>query len=364
MTKRKLKLAKSRIITISIILALQVLILLSLIWAPSIERLIGINNPFSVASEGALFKVHFIDVGQGDATVVEFCDGKKLLFDAGHNTSEEALDKYFKEVLFKDEVWEFEFVIASHSDTDHIGNMDYVFESCQVNNVYRPKIFVDQMETAPEGAKYSSEISYKEFVSSANAEPNCNIYFIENGFSYVSSDGQYSFIFYTSFDLTAQTEDNDYSPITIINGNGKSICLTGDASSSVEKEIVLRNVLTSVDVLKAGHHGSKTSTCEQLITALNPSFAVISSGENDYGHPTDEVITRLNDAVGEGNIYRTDKNGNIIFYLDGENLNVCYGYITSADSLEWWLIVLCASLIFFSIVIWCLKPNGFTRQST
>ena len=364
MIKRKLKLTKSRIITLSIVIALQVLLLLSLIWAPSIERAIGINNPFSVVTAGSPLKIHFINVGQGDATVVEFCDGKKLLFDAGANSSEEALDKYFSEVLFKDDVWEFEFVIASHSDSDHIGNMDYVFENCQVNNVYRPKIFVEDLEVTSSDAKLSTELSYKEFITSVGKEQNCKVHFIENCLTYASSDGEYSFSFHTSFNLTSSSEDNDFSPITIIKSKGKSVCLTGAASSTVEKEIVSRNVLSEVDIIKAGHHGSKSSTCKELLNALNPEYAVISSGENGFGHPTDEVLLRLVDAVGEDNIYRTDREGNVIFYLNGEELCVCSGSITSQDMLEWWLIVLCVSLLLSATAIWCIKPNGFTRQAS
>ena len=363
MIKRTLKIPKSKLIIIAIAVVFEILLLLSLIWSPSIEKLFGINNPFSTVSEGSPFKIHFIDVGQGDATVVEFSDGKKLLFDAGDTSSETALNKYFNDVLFKNEKWEFEFVIASHSDTDHVGNMAYIFEKCQVNNVYRPKIFVEELETVPHGAKTSTEVAYKNFVSLAGKEPNCNIYFIENGYSYVSSGVDYTFSFLTTLSQTSSTEDNDFSPITIIKSKGKSVCLTGDASSSVEKEVISQNVIGQVDIIKAGHHGSKYSTCEQFLVALNPSYAVISCGVNSYGHPTDEVLNRLSTAVGGNNIYRTDKQSNIIFYLDGEELMVCYGALTSADSLDWWLIVLCASLLLFSLVLWCLRPTRAIKQA-
>ncbi len=354
--KQKYKIPKSRLIVICICLAVIALLALSLIWAPSIEKLLNINNPFSTASEGSSFKVHFIDVGQGDATVVEFSDGKKLLFDAGGDVSENALEKYFKEVLFKDEVWEFEFVIASHSDTDHIGNMDYVFNNCQVNNVYRPRIFVEDLETAPAGSKYSTESAYEDFIKAVNAESNCNVFFIVDGYTFISSNLDYSFSFYTAYTLNNETADNDFSPITIIRDGTKSLCLTGDASSTVEKEVVAKGVLNNVDIVKAGHHGSKTSTSKELLNALNPSIGVISCGVNSFGHPTAEAITRLADAVGE-NIYRTDIHSNIIVYLDGEELAVCYGELSSLDSLEWWLVVLCVSLLLFALIVWCLKPT-------
>jgi competence protein ComEC len=100
-----------------------------------------------------------------------------------------------------------------------------------------------------------------------------------------------------------------------------SFLLTADVSQEVEAELMKLRANLSSTVLKVGHHGSGTSTGAGFLATIDPTIAVISVGaDNTFGHPDDEVLARLDEAIGEDNIYRTDENGTIEFITDGERL--------------------------------------------
>ena len=112
---------------------------------------------------------------------------------------------------------------------------------------------------------------------------------------------------------------NDYSVVCRVTCGETAFMFTGDASETVEKEIVDAGYNVASDVLKVGHHGSKTSTGYIWLKSVRPGYSVISCGAgNSYNHPNKETVKRLKDIC--GSIYRTDLNGTVIFYSDGKNI--------------------------------------------
>ena len=113
--------------------------------------------------------------------------------------------------------------------------------------------------------------------------------------------------------------ENDNSNVIYTELNGYRFLFMGDASTTTEKEILTRYNLSNIDVLKVGHHGSKTSSSKDFINDTNPKYSVISVGKNNrYGHPNEEIL----DALDESKIYRTDLDGSIIFEIKNNTLKI------------------------------------------
>ena len=113
--------------------------------------------------------------------------------------------------------------------------------------------------------------------------------------------------------------ENDNSNVIYTELNDYKFMFMGDASITTEKEILDKYNLSDIDVLKVGHHGSKTSSSKEFINEINPKYSIISVGKNNrYGHPNKEVLDNLNDSK----IYRTDEDGSIMFKINNNKLKI------------------------------------------
>ena len=113
--------------------------------------------------------------------------------------------------------------------------------------------------------------------------------------------------------------ENDNSNVIYTELNGYKFMFMGDASTTTEKEILNKYNLPDIDVLKVGHHGSKTSSGKEFINEINPKYSVISVGKNNrYGHPNKEVLDNLNDSK----VYRTDQDGSIMLKIKNNKLKI------------------------------------------
>ncbi|MBQ8761788.1 MAG: MBL fold metallo-hydrolase [Clostridia bacterium] len=325
------------------------------------------------------FVVHFVDVGQGDCIMLELPDGTKGIIDAGDNKteSETHLVEYAKNYIFENDTsLTFDFLIATHADADHIGGLDVVFENFQVNKVYRPMTFyINEKSTATDDQKAlteaekllakeqgisgeidehnqkSTKVLY-EFISLANAEPNCEIVFSEDGHIIEDTTTGYKLQFYGPIDQT-YSDVNDYSPVIVCSYKGYSIALTGDAETEAETDLVRDYNLPNVDALKLGHHGSRTSTTQAFLEEIDPEMVFICVGEgNKYNHPHQEVLDRVA-AYGIDKVYRTDLFGDILFAI-GQDAEGNYGMFTANTNemiivsvFHWWEVVVGVILIAF-----------------
>ena len=235
------------------------------------------------------FRISFIDVGQGDAALVQ-AGSQEMLIDGGRN----------RDVLFGlgslMPFWDrqIKYVIATHPDADHIGGLVSVLNCYQVDQVIDNAEVVDNQvyqgyvdAVVNNGAKYQTADSLRAI----NLSPETTITLFPTNFS-------------------NDDDRNERSLITRIDHNSFSALLTGDASIEVEEQLIDRYPgLLNVDVLKLGHHGSKTSTSLEFLQATTPKYVIISAPEDSqYGHPHREVINNMIE-YGQAEIFYTGTDG-------------------------------------------------------
>ena len=269
-------------------------------------------------------RLHFLDVGQGDAALIELPDGKIMLIDGGDGSelATKSLMRYLNALKIKT----IDYLLVTHADSDHCGGLDVVLECKKVRNVYIPKL-----------AEITNQ-EYAQFAAELVKEKACNVEYASRNVI-LSAEGAYPytlcFLYPYYWDAEDETtEDNDSSAIVWIDYKGVSALFTGDATSEIENVLMRDDTLglfeprgvdlTSTEILKVAHHGSKYSTSEDFLEYLHTQTAVISCGNgNIYGHPNEETLQRLQSV--NADVYRTDKNGNVVITIhqDGSYTTKC-----------------------------------------
>jgi len=241
-------------------------------------------------------EVHYIDVGQGDATLVK-CGGNAMLIDAGGNSKGTAVQKY----LMDQGVNRLDYVIATHPDEDHIGGLDVILYKFDVNLVMLPdyekdtKTYREMIQVIKDKRYHSIQPEVGETYSLGNAQ-----------FTIIAPNEAYS--------------DANNNSIGIILQNGSNrFYLSGDAEESSINDILQNSIDIRANVYKVAHHGSAKATTPELLQTISPDYAVLSCGEdNSYGHPHQEVLAEL---AAEGvEVFRTDIQGSIVAVSDGERI--------------------------------------------
>lgn len=253
----------------------------------------------SVQADENKLTAHFIDVGQGDSAFLELPDGKNMLIDAGTHEYGEKVARYIK-ALDYDTV---DYLVATHPHADHIGGMPEVFEQLEIKNVYMPNAVTDTK-------------TFDNLLDAIEKE-NCSVNEVSSGMN-IFSDGE--LIAEVLAPVSERYEElNNYSVVIKVTYGETDYLFTGDCEAEVEQQLLSKDI--TAEVLKAGHHGSNTSSASEFVRRVNPQFAVISCGKNnDYGHPHRETIATFN-ALGI-QMLRTDELGNIVITSDGQNINV------------------------------------------
>lgn len=247
--------------------------------------------------EGTL-NVHFIDVGQGDSVFIELPNGETMLIDAGEWTAAEDVIEYIKE----SEAKKIDYLIGTHPHSDHIGGLADVVNEFAIGKAYMPKV--------------SNSTKTFERLLDAIEENNVDVYTAKAGVNIYEDD---EMVIEIVAPVSSGYESlNDYSAVIRLIYGKTSFLFMGDAETFSENEI--KGNINS-DVLKVGHHGSKTSSSKEFLQRVMPQIAVISVGEdNDYGHPSKTVLNRLED-IGAKTL-RTDEYGDIIIQSDGNNITL------------------------------------------
>lgn len=243
--------------------------------------------------------VHFIDVGQGDSILIQSPEGKNMLIDGGKKEKGKDVVTYLRQQGIE----KLDYVVATHPDADHIGGLLAVLNSISIKN------FIDS------GKEHTTE-TYENMLQLILDK---HIPFI------VPSVGDTipldSDLEITVLNTGGNANDNNEASIVLkVQYEDISFLLTGDADAGVEKSMLSEYDLKST-VLKAGHHGSDTSSSDAFIREVQPEVTILSYGENNmYGHPTPEVVTRLKKV--DSDIYSTAEVGNIVVKTDGRDYTV------------------------------------------
>lgn len=259
----------------------------------------------SVTDDGGMpagtLEVHFIDVGQADATLIK-CDGQAMLIDAGTDDKGTAVWNYIR----KQGISELDYLILTHPHEDHIGGADVALTKLDVSTIMMPELKADT-------AAYRAVIQAMKDNAVKNTVPSV-------GSTYAL--GEASFTVVAPSDVNNE-ETNDHSVGILLQHGENKFLFTGDAEKEAEYDMIKyaeeSGTDIACDVYKVGHHGSKTASSEELIEAVSPEYAVISCGEdNDYGHPHAEVLNRF--RANGIKVYRTDEQGSIVAVSDGEEI--------------------------------------------
>ncbi|MBR5157070.1 MAG: MBL fold metallo-hydrolase [Clostridia bacterium] len=260
------------------------------------ETTVTDNGDFEYLQDG--LRVHFVDVGQADCTLIEMPDGTTMLIDAGNNDDGDDVVSYLKMCGIE----KVDILIGTHPHEDHIGGLDDVINSFEIGAVYMPKV-------------QSNTKTFRDVLNSVK-QNDLTVKTAKSGVNIIS-DEEFNVKFVAPVSDRYE-ELNNYSAVVHLKYKNKAFLFTGDA------EILSENEITgdiSADVLKIGHHGSSTSTGKEFFNRVNPDYVFIPCGaENDYGHPHKETLKLLNSAGVK--VYRADTDGTVIFETDGENLRV------------------------------------------
>lgn len=257
-------------------------------------------SPKDITS-GENLRVHFIDVGQGDAILIQN-GNKNMLIDAGDNKYGQLVVDYIRDKG----VSKLDYLIGTHPHADHIGGLDDVIKNFDIGTIIMPKL--------------NHDTKTYEDVLLAVQDKGLKINAPKIADNYELGDAQWTI-------LAPNSEEyenlNNYSVVVKLEYGNNSFLFTGDAESLSEGEMLKlhRGEFSGIDVLKLGHHGSSSSTSDEFLEEVNPQTAVIQLGEdNKYGHPHQETMEKLQKK--EIEIYRNDINGNIILTSDGDTINV------------------------------------------
>ena len=241
----------------------------------------------------AELQVHFIDVGQGDATLI-ISGEHTMLIDAGDDSKGTKVQLYLK----NQGVERLDYLVLTHTDADHIGGADVIITKFDIGNVFigdYPKdnnVYRDLMlALKSKGLTYSTP---------------------EVGDTYAFGDA-----FFMMLAPNRTYSDPNNSSIALVLQNGQNRFLfTGDAQEEAEKDILANGFNIDCDVLKAGHHGSSTSNTKDFLMAASPAYSVIScAADNSYGHPHAEVLNNL--RAMNVKVFRTDEQGSVVAISDG-----------------------------------------------
>ena len=186
---------------------------------------------------------------------------------------------------------------SPHGDFDHMGDSIYLINNYKVKNVVLNNDSFNELET-----NLIKELKKKKIKYYQNVEKIP----ISNNIITILNTEEYD-------------NENDNSNVIYIELNNYKFMFMGDAGVDKEKDILERYNLSNIDVLKVGHHGSKTSSSKSFINKINPKYSIISVGKNNrYGHPNKEVLNNLDHSK----IYRTDENGSIMFKIKNNKLKI------------------------------------------
>ena len=249
-----------------------------------------------VLQDGEL-RIRFLDVGQADAALL-FCDGETMLIDGGNKADGDLIY-----TVLRDEGVEWlDYLICTHAHEDHVGGLASALTIADAGVIFCPV------------TEYDSR-AFENFAERAH-----EITVPEAGDTF-SFGGAYVEI----LSCEPDAEDGNNTSIVLRLTYGEiSFLFTGDAERPIEQAMLDNGTDVSAHVLKVGHHGSSTSTSYRFLNEVMPQYAIISVGEgNSYGHPHDEVLSRLEDA--DVTVYRTDELGDITCICDGVSLRFTFG---------------------------------------
>lgn len=258
---------------------------------------------FSATVQSQPLRIHFLDVGEGDAILIETPNGKTVLVDAGNLITGLDVVRYLK----KNNVYKLDHFILTHPHFDHIGGAFFVLQMLDTENIY------DNGEDIKSIAK--SEDMYRWYENLVRESDKYSVLKANNAISL----GEVKLEILWPDKPFISSNFNVNSLVIMVKYKDFNCLLVGDSTFLTEAELLKKKNHLEADVLKVGHHGANDASSEDFLKAVSPKIIVISVGkDNIRGYPSSSVLRRLEEIGAE--IYRTDRDGNIIIQIedDGE----------------------------------------------
>ena len=245
-------------------------------------------------------EVHFLDVGQGDCTII-LCDGESMVIDGGPRSANSKLHSYLRNTL---KIWNVNYAVSTHPHLDHVYGISTLLNTVQVDVVLTPVLEWDS-------DAFGYMLKYAKMQGTPLSVPQVGETFPLGGATVT--------VLNCWPEGVAKGRTNDTSIVLRIDYGKTSFIVTGDAEDWAEYMMLDTGLPLKADVLRVAHHGSSYSSTPQFLEAVKPTYAVISCGkDNPYGHPHPETLARL-DEVGS-TVLRTDRLGTIVMNSDGETI--------------------------------------------
>ena len=380
-------------------------LLVSLAFSAKIEKRFGLTSEPTGSWD---FRYDVIDVGQGAASLLTFDNGEHMLVDAGTNKSEKQLVAYLKNL----NISVIDYFLLTHSDNDHTGGADEIYNNFEIKKTYRPFILAENAEYENVDPLEFCKTSYDMMIADTKDWAKCvelmySETYTENGIEKLSEveivsdktfliSGTVGVRCFWPTSVGEKIEEqipgkaktvgygtekcssyNNYSPCMVVTYYNKTIVITGDADQTTERDVIeilsaagKLHYIQNVDVYVAGHHGSNTSSCKDFLEILLPSYVVVQCGTSTT-HPHEKFLARLDDVwnagMKSGVLYRTDKNSNIIFMFNRQSDNKAsissqYSGTATKHEVRWWQIVVCAISVSAALLIVPIIPRKKRRR--
>lgn len=256
---------------------------------------------FSGTADDYPMTVHVLDVGKADCIFIT-CEGKNILIDAGETSIYKVVNEYLRKMKVKT----IDQLILSHQHSDHVGGMCYVVDEFDVKAFMMPRLKDEMIPTFKSYERLLKALD-KKGIKVERPEPGRVYYIGPMKIEILAPLCQYDNM-------------NNNSVVIKITYKNRSFLFTGDAEKESERDMIAAGYDLKADVLKVGHHGSKTSTSQAFLNKVAPTYAVISVGEYKNKLPKKEILDRL--EKNNIKVYRTDWVGTVIFATNGDDLNV------------------------------------------
>lgn len=285
-------------------LRIAVFAVASLFWLSAEHALIGREQPRD------LLRVAFVDVGQGDAALIDLPDGRLALIDTGQGDPHPA-SRELRALLMARRRTRIDLLVITHGHPDHYGGLEALLEELPIGEIWlNGQLLIEERDGAMERLL---ERALRAGTKLRFAPELCAT-------THDFGGARFEVIWpCPRYDPALQLNDNSLT-VRVTYGQ-RSFLMTGDLEAEAEHRLVAGGSIRPADVLKVAHHGSRTSTSEAFLGGARPSIAVISSGAgNRYGHPSRAVLARLRGAGAE--VLRTDVGGGVVVTTDGESLDV------------------------------------------
>ncbi len=245
--------------------------------------------------------IHVLNVGRADSIFIK-CEDKNILIDAADKDINDVVCNYLR----RNNVKKLDLVVVTHPHRDHIGQMSDVIDQFDIVRFIMPRLKDGVMSTTKTYEKLLKTLNSKH-ISPQEPVPGTNFSIGNAKIEIFAPNAQYDNI-------------NNYSVVLKVTYKNKKFLFTGDAETESENDMINSGFDLKSDVLKVGHHGSKTSTSQNFLNAVKPKYAVISVGPDQNNLPKKETLNRL--SKNGISVFRTDLNGTIIIATDGNEIKI------------------------------------------